>query len=70
LQYYLWGPGEKAWDVVIAVGPDLRRIAHFYSLKENMVVVENDLWPYRYYVAVYRLPQMNKEAIWPVLKEW
>jgi hypothetical protein len=72
LQYYLWGPGEKSWDVVVAVTADLSRIASSYWEVEKKAYVGNLFWPYGDYICVCRLRQnqMSKETIWARLKEW
>jgi hypothetical protein len=71
-QYYLWGPGEKSWDIVVAVTSDLYRISACYWEVEKKAYVGNDLWPNGYWICVCTLPiyGMSKEVIWPRLKEW
>jgi hypothetical protein len=72
LQYYLWGPGEKSWDIVIAVASDLGRISQCYWEIEKKGYVVNLFWPYGDYICVCRVRQnnMSKQVIWPILKEW
>jgi hypothetical protein len=72
LQYYLWGPGQKSWDIVIAVTPDLIRISRCYWEIEKKAYVGNRFRPYGDYICVCRVRQnrMSREVIWPILKEW
>jgi hypothetical protein len=72
LQYYIWGPGQKSWDIVIAVTSDLSRISQCYWEIEKKAYVGNRFWPYGDYICVCRVRQnsMSKEVIWLRLKEW
>jgi hypothetical protein len=76
LNYFLWGPGDKPWDVVIAVTPDER--ASFYPMNNCYWDIETKAYAgntfamsfNKYNIYVCRLPMngQSKEAIWTRLK--
>jgi hypothetical protein len=74
LNYFLWGPGDKPWDVVIAVAPypHIEMMRYFYWNMEKKAYVANSFSMSfnKYYISVCRQPANNatKESIWARLK--
>jgi hypothetical protein len=72
LSYFLWGPGNKPWDVVIAVTPYIYLMKGCYWNVEMKAYVANSFSMSfsKYYIYVCRVPMngMTKESIWARLK--
>jgi hypothetical protein len=74
LNYFLWGPGDKPWDVVIAVAPEphISIMGRFYSTVEKKAYSANSFSMSfnKYYIAVCRNPWngQTKETTWAGLK--
>jgi hypothetical protein len=74
LNYFLWGPGDKPWEVVIAVAPyphiDIMKLC-YWEVEMKAYVANNFSMSFnRYYIYVCRVPMnnMTKESIWAILK--
>ncbi len=74
LNHFLWGPGNKPWDVVIAIAPypHIEIMKLCYWDVENKAYVANSFSMSfnKYYISVRRVPRnnLNRESIWAILK--
>jgi hypothetical protein len=63
LTYYLWGPGNSSWDVMIVVAQKTNEMAPFFQTCEMKTAVESDvLIPM--YIFVCRGPKVPPQTIW------
>ena len=73
MTYFLWGPGDATFDIVIKVGSSKQELSQFFDdiqqaaliTNENAVYYENNL-P----VFLCRKPKVDIRALWPELKNY
>lgn len=71
--YYLWGPGEKRGNVVIAYGVNQKNLeAQFEEIQEAARFVHPYVMPYENDLPVFicRLPKTTLQEIWPKIKHY
>lgn len=71
LTYYLWGPGENSWDVMIVVTNNYNIVSSFFGEATLKAIVKSDYaMPYNTNLPVYicRKPTMPVDKIWEYLK--
>jgi hypothetical protein len=72
--YYLWGPGDYSWDVMIMVTSlNVDRFRSVYAMMDMKAVVPNELampWDTRLGIYVCKFLTMPKESLWTLLKAY
>jgi hypothetical protein len=63
LTYYLWGPGNFSWDVMIVVAQKTNEMAPFFQTCEMKAAVKNN-GPIPMYIFVCRGPKVPPHTIW------
>jgi hypothetical protein len=63
LTYYLWGPGNSSWDVMIVVAQKTNEMAPFFQTCEMKAAVKNN-GPIPMYIFVCRGPKVPPHTIW------
>jgi hypothetical protein len=63
LTYYLWGPGDYSWDVMIVVAQKTNEMAPFFQTCEMKTAVSNE-GPIPMYIFVCRGPKVPPQTIW------
>lgn len=73
LTYYLWGPGDNSWDVMIYVGGDYTMAKYFFEeVTVKATVISDYTMPYNTNlpILVCRSPKMPVDKIWEQLKNY
>ena len=72
MNYYLWGPGEYSWDVMIFVTGAMDQLKSLFWEVDMKTVIQNDYaMPYnRNIIYVCRGPRMPPASIWKYLKNY
>jgi hypothetical protein len=73
LTYYLWGPGESSWDVMIIVTRKTNDMAPFFETCERKAAVHNDYSAASFNqlsIFVCRDPKVSPQAIWGSVEEY
>ena len=72
MNYYLWGPGEYSWDVMIFVTGAMDQLKGFFWEVDMKTVIQNDFaMPYnRLIIYVCRHPTIPPAAIWKYVKTY
>ncbi len=69
LTYYLWGPGDTFWDVMIIIVNRSNYLSMFFDECEQSAIVGDDLQN-QLYVYVCKNPNLPVDVIWPNLKNY
>jgi hypothetical protein len=72
MNYYLWGPGEYTWDVMIFVTGAMDQLSVFFWEVDMKTVIQNDYaMPYnRNIIYVCRHPKIPPAKIWSYLRNY
>jgi hypothetical protein len=71
--YWIWGPGEKPGEVLIAVGGDPKDYHAMYDdVQQAATVISEYAMPYETNLPVYlcRRPKMTLQQVWPRAKHF
>jgi hypothetical protein len=71
--YWLWGPGDGSWDVLIIIGGDREDNAEFFE-DIDIVGQTRSPWSMPYErgldVSIARRPRLSARQAWPLLKSY
>ncbi|HTP60215.1 MAG TPA: glycosyltransferase family 39 protein [Spirochaetia bacterium] len=72
MNYYLWGPGEYSWEVMIFVTGAMDQLKALFWEVDMKTVIQNDYaMPYNHNIIyVCRGPRMPPASIWKYLKNY
>lgn len=73
LTYWLWGPGDYTWEVMIAVSTDYDALSNlFEDVQPKALIISDYTMPYNTNIPVFvcRKPKMPADKLWPLLKNY